>query len=98
MAIQTMLYAACAGGAATVSLRYDDQTNVITAIVAANDSGAPVTFAITDPGTGVSVSRTWETGTSETVAVPGGFRFVVEDTGMMTSRFTASFGGSGTGG
>ncbi|MEJ7763614.1 MAG: hypothetical protein WKF80_12545 [Thermomicrobiales bacterium] len=93
MATQTMPYAACAGNTATIDLRYDDQTNVVTAIVATNASGAPVTFAITDPGTGASVSRTWQTGTSETVNIPGNVRFDVDEFGALAGRFGTTFSG-----
>ncbi len=93
MAIQTMPYAACAGSTATIDLRYDDQTNVVTAIVAANASGAPVTFALTDPETGASVSRTWQTGTSETVTLPGNFRFDVDAALGFAARFAVTITG-----
>ncbi len=93
MAIQTMPYAACAGGTATIDLRYNDQTNVVTAIVATNASGAPVTFALTDPETGATVSRTWQTGTSETALIPGNFRFDVEAAVGLAARFAVTFTG-----
>ncbi len=97
MAILTMPYAACAGGAATIDFRYDDQTNVVTAIVATNNAGAPVTFTITDPETGATFSRTWQTGASETITVPGAFGFNVDASGGLVSRFGATFSGPAMG-
>jgi len=88
-----MPLAACAGGTATIDLRYNDATNVVTAIVATNGSGGPMSLTITPPGAGAPISRTWQTGTTETLAVPPGFPFDVDALGALTARFGVTFSG-----
>lgn len=98
MAIRTMPLASCAGGTATIDLRYDDITNLVVAIVVVNASGGAVSLTLTPPaGPGVPISRTWETGASETLVAPPNLPFDVDELGALSSRFGMTFSGPAAG-
>ncbi len=93
MAIRTIPYINSAGGLVTINLRYDDATNTVSALVVSNASTGPVTLTVTDDVTGAVISRIWEPGQTETVAVPGVYRFDVTDTLNLAARFSTVFTG-----